>query len=84
MSAVIYFLFAVAAGAPASLHTRRPPYAAPACALGALVASVLISLPLNDTGPRLLGVALLPAAIGALAGALATRLMLNRLSDGVE
>lgn len=84
MSALLYLALALVAGAVAAWRLRRVPYAAVACALAALVLAVLVSLPLNDKGPRLLEVAVLPAAAGALLGALAMRAGLARLSDRVE
>lgn len=80
----MYLVLAAAAGAAATVRVRGVPYAGVACALSGLVVSVLISLPLNDKGPHLLQVAVLPAAAGAICGALAMRLLLTSLRHGVE
>lgn len=80
MSALVYVALSAAAGlAIGRFGAHRPPYAAPACALAAIVGSVLLSLPLGNSEPRLLGVAIIPALAGACAGALLVRLLLQRL-----
>ncbi len=80
MSALVYCALAAAAGAVAGrIRSEHVPYAAAVCALGGLLVSVLVSLPLGDQGPHLLEVAVLPAAAGALCGAIGLRLMLARI-----
>lgn len=81
MSTLLYLVLAGVAGA--AIGGFRPPsvpYAAPACILAALIVSVTLSLPLGDKGPHFAQVALLPAAIGAVAGALLFRIGLMRLT----
>jgi len=78
MSTLVYVLFAGVAGITAGrLGDARPPYAATVSALAALVLSVTVSLPLGDQGPHLFGVAIVPAAAAALAGALLARVALG-------
>ena len=82
MSAIVY----LAAGAAAGWLADRalpgsPPYGAAAAALAGVVLSVLVALPLGDLWPHLFQVAVLPAAVGALVGAAALRLVLGRWLD---
>ncbi len=80
MSALVYVVLALIAGALVGRSRNdRLPYGVAACALGALVVAVLLSLPLGDLGPHLFEVAPLPAAIGALIGGAAVRLGIGRL-----
>jgi len=79
MSALLYLLLSGAAGLIAGINATKVPYAAAACALAALIVSVTVSLPLGDQGPHLLQVAVIPAAAGALVGALAMRVALSLL-----
>ena len=74
MSTLVYLLLAGVAGIAAGrLGGARLPYAVAACGLAALVLSVTVSLPLGDQGPHLFEVAVVPAAVAALAGALLAR-----------
>jgi hypothetical protein len=79
VSALVYL---VLAGAAALLVERFGHTGVPgsrlAAALAGIVGSVLLALPLGDQGPHLLGVAVLPAAGGAILGALLLRLALTR------
>ncbi len=80
MSALVYVVLSAVAGFVAGrFGGGRLPYATSACALAAMIVSVLLSLPLGDTGPHLLEVAILPAAAGAGGGAFFLRLLLERL-----
>jgi hypothetical protein len=80
VSALVFILVAGAAGVIADrMVAGRPPYGAGAAALAALGISVLVALPLGDQGPHLFDVAVLPAAAGALAGAIPLRLALARM-----
>lgn len=80
MSGLVLIVIAVGAGALAD-RIGRPavPYGGAACALAALIVGVLVALPLGDLGPHLLEVAVIPAAIGALAGAFGLRAVLRRI-----
>lgn len=80
MSTLVYLALSLAAGAViGGVRAGRLPYAAPACVLAALIAAVTLSLPLGDAGPHLAEVAIVPAAVGACAGALLCRLALARI-----
>ena len=80
MSVLPYLVLAAVGGWLADrVLPERPPYGAAAGALAGVIAAVLVALPLGDLGPHLLEVAILPAAAGALVGALALRLVLARL-----
>lgn len=80
MSTLLYLTFGVLAGAAADrLLPRALPYGWLAAALAAVIGSALISLPLQDQGPTLLTVAVIPAAAGALIGAVALRMALTRV-----
>ncbi|MGD9895033.1 MAG: hypothetical protein AB7R89_18925 [Dehalococcoidia bacterium] len=80
MSTVVYLVLAgVAGGFIGGVRRGRVPYAVPACILAGLIVSVVLSLPLGDQGPHLGEVAIIPAAVGAIGGALLLRVMLERL-----
>jgi hypothetical protein len=81
MSSVIYLALAGVAGVLAgAVRAGGVPYATAACGLAALIMAVTVSLPLGDQGPHLFDVAMLPATVGALVGAAATRLGLEALA----
>lgn len=81
MSALVFIVLAFAAGWLVNrMAPVRLPYGTVASALAGLVLSVLVALPLGDQGPHLFAVALIPAAAGALVGAIAVRAALAHLS----
>jgi hypothetical protein len=80
MTSILYIMIAGVAGLVVGRpRGERLPYGVAACALGALIGAVALSLPLGDKGPHLFEVAIAPAATGALAGALLVRALLARL-----
>ena len=80
VSAVVFISVACAAGWLADRMTSgRMPYGAGAATLAALVVRVLVGRPLGDLGPHLVEVAGVPAAAGALTGAVILRLALARM-----
>jgi uncharacterized membrane protein YqgA involved in biofilm formation len=80
VSTVVYLILAVVAGSIiGGVRRGRLPYAVPASMLAALIVSITLSLPLGDQGPHIGEVAVVPAAVGAVAGALLLRVMLERL-----
>jgi hypothetical protein len=79
MTTIVYLVFATAAGlAVGWFRGDRLPYGVAACALAALILAVAVSLPLGDQGPHLFDVAVAPAALGALVGAMVARLAIAR------
>jgi hypothetical protein len=83
MSIIVYL--ALAAAAAWLAHRWRPlplPYLEIAIALGALTGAIVLSIPADDLGPRLLQVAIGPAIVGAAAGAWLTRLAARRMAAG--
>lgn len=78
---MLYLTFGALAGVAADrLSPGALPYGWLAAALAGVIGSVLISLPLQDRGPTLLTVAAIPAAAGALLGAVALRWALTRIA----
>jgi hypothetical protein len=79
MSTLVYLVLATAVGlAVGWFRGDRLPYGSAACALAALILAVAVSLPLGDQGPHLFEVAVAPALVGALAGAMVARLAIAR------
>lgn len=75
-----FLAVAVLAGlAVQRLAPLRLPYPFLPLSCAALCVAVVTGLPLSDLGPHLFGVALLPAAGGAVLGAAAIRLLLPRV-----
>jgi uncharacterized membrane protein YeaQ/YmgE (transglycosylase-associated protein family) len=80
VSTLVYLVISAVIGCAAGgVRAGRLPYAAFACTLAAVIASITLSLPLGDQGPHVYEVAVVPAAVGAVVGALLLRLTLERL-----
>ena len=85
MSTLVYIALAIMIGRIiGGIRATQLPYAAPACMLAAVIGAVTVSLPLGDQGPHLGAVAVIPAVIGALAGALLLRVTLAHLVSRVH
>lgn len=82
MSTLVYLASAIVIGRiVGAAGGTQTPYAAPACMLAAVIGAVSLSLPLGDLGPHLGTVAVVPAAAGAVAGALLLRVTLAHVAS---
>ena len=80
MSTLVYIALAIVIGRIiGGVRTAHLPYAAQACMFAAMLGAVTVSLPFGDQGPHLGAVAVIPAVVGALTGALLLRATLTHL-----
>jgi hypothetical protein len=80
VSTFVYIALAIVIGRIiGGVCAAQLPFSAPACMLAAVIGAVSVSLPFGDQGPHLGAVAVIPAVVGGLAGALLLRVTLAQL-----